>query len=196
MRRVAELGSLGQTMTPDEFKGAWERDNDKLVTFPPEVVATLRIPEAHRAFLIEPGLPESAAPYLDFGGKQYIQIPSAAELWKAGEAFQRYRIIGANGFGDPICLDEESAGAVVYLNHDDEMNRRFMNSTVDRLAFSLLAFRDVVQETQRRGGSDAYLNGQIPGDLVDQFIVQMEEIDPPAIESEQFWFRSITGEGI
>ena len=114
-------------MSPDDFKQAWERDVDKLVTFLPEVVATLRVTQDQRAFLIATGLPESAAPYFDFGGKHYIGIPSAAELWKAGPAFQRYRVIGANGCGDPICLDEESDGAVVYLNHDDEMKRCFVN---------------------------------------------------------------------
>ena len=64
---------------------------------------------------MHPGLPESAAPYLDFGGKHHAGIPSAADLWKAGEAFRRYRIIGANGFGDPICLDVETGGAVCIL---------------------------------------------------------------------------------
>ncbi len=183
-------------MTRDDFKRAWEQDGDKLVAFPAEVVATLHIPESHRAFLIHPGLPVSAAPYLDFGGKHYIEIPSAAELWNVGEAFQRYRIIGANGFGDSICLDVESAGAVVYLNHDDEMKRGFMNSSVECLALSLLAFREVVRETQQRGGPDAYLNGQVPGELADRFILRMEEVDPPAIGSDSFWFHSIMGEGI
>jgi len=183
-------------MTPDDFKRAWEAVGDRLVTFTAEVVATLRVPETQRAFLLHPGLPESAAPALDFGGKRYRNIPSAAELWKAGDAFRRYRIIGANGFGDPICLDEETGGAVVYLNHDDEMKRGFINSSVEQLALSLLAFREVIRETQQRGGADAYPNGQIPSDLVDRFILRMEEIDPPAIKSDTFWLRSILGEGI
>jgi hypothetical protein len=183
-------------MTPDDFKNAWERDHFRLVTFPAEAVATLHVPEDQRAFLVRPGLPESAAPYLDFGGRHYVGIPSAAERWKAGEAFQRYRIIGANAFGDPICIDEGTAGAVVYLNHDDEMKPCFMNSNVQCLAFSLLAFRDVVQEAQHRGGKDAWLSRKIPSDIVDGFILRMDGIDPPAIKSDTFWFHSILGEGI
>src|SRR5262245_5003209 len=177
---------IGSGMTPDDFRRAWEQGGDQLATFAPEAAATLRIPDAQRTFLMQAGLPESAAPYLDFGGNHYRGIPSAAELWK-GEAFRRYRIIGVNGFGDPICLDEETGGAVVYLNHDDEMKRGFINSSVERLALSLLAFREVVRETQHRGGADAYLNGQIPSDLVDRFILRMEELDPPAIKSDMFW---------
>jgi SUKH-4 immunity protein len=182
-------------MTADDFKRAWEQDHFKLVTFAPEAVVSLRVPEAHRAFLIQPGLPESAAPYLDFGGKHHFGIPSVADLWKAGEAFRRYRTIGANGFGDPICLDEEADGAVVYLNHDDGMRRCFMNSNVQCLASSLLAFREVVRETQQRGGTGAWLAGKIPSDVVDRFILRMDEIDPPAIKADTFWFRSVLGEG-
>jgi len=187
---------LGKAVSPADFKQAWERDDDKLVPFPTDVVAPLRIPEAHRAFLVEAGLPESAAPYLHFGGRHYVRMPSAAEGWKAGEAFNRYRVVGANGFGDPICIDVESGGAVVYLNHDDEMKCRFMNSNVECLAGSLLAFRDVIQQTQQHGGTDAFLDGQIPTEVVDRFIERMDQIDPPAIKSDTFWFHSILGEGI
>jgi len=182
-------------MTPAEFKQAWERTGDHLVSFPSDVVATVKIPEDHRRFLVQPGLPVEAAPFFNFGGKHYIRIPSTAELWQAGEAFRRYRIIGANGFGDPVCVDEEMEGAVVYLNHDDNMRRAFMNSNVESLAYSLLAFRDAVDEAQQRGGKDAFLNNQIPNDVIDRFIVRLGEIDPPAIKSDAFWFHSIAGEG-
>jgi hypothetical protein len=64
--------SFGKAMTPGDFKRAWEQDEFKLITFPPEVVANLHVSEDQRAFLIQPGLPESAAPYLDFGGKHYL----------------------------------------------------------------------------------------------------------------------------
>jgi hypothetical protein len=183
-------------MTAEEFKRAWERDDFELISFSAEAVAGLRIPEEQRAFLLQPGLPKQAAPYLDFGGKYNFEIPSVAEQWRAGEAFRRYRIIGANGFGDPVCLDEAADGAVVYLNHDDEMKRRFMNSNVQCLAFSLLAFRDVVRETLKSGGPDAWLDNNIPSEVVDQFILRMDEIDAAAIKADTFWFRSVLGEGI
>jgi molybdopterin-biosynthesis enzyme MoeA-like protein len=67
------------TMSPDEFKQAWELEGDKLVTFPLDTVTTLRICDRDRAFLIYPGLPESAAPFLDFGGKNHADLPSVAK---------------------------------------------------------------------------------------------------------------------
>jgi hypothetical protein len=183
-------------MTPEDFKNAWEREADKLITFPPEAVNSLKIPEKQRAFLINPGLPESAAPFLDFGGKHCLEIPRWADLWPSWPNFEHYRVIGFNGYGDPICVDEKSDGQIVYLNHESGMKREFINSSVNRLALSLLAFRNVIHDVQERSGPDAYLNGQIPNDIADQFIIRMDEIDPEAIKPETFWFRSIMMEGI
>jgi hypothetical protein len=188
--------SFGICMTPEEFKKAWEQDGDNLCIFPSEAVEGLDISESQRIFLTNIGLPESAAPFLDFGGKHYLPIPSVADVWKGGTTFECYRAIGCNGFGDPVCIDENSGGAVVYLNHDDNMKRQFINSSVECLAFSLLAFRTVVRDAQARGGPDAHLNGQIPNDVADQFIRRMDEVDPDAIKPETFWFRSVMNEGI
>jgi len=182
-------------MTPGEFKAEWEREEtSQLVLYPRSAVIGLGIPDEAKSFLMEVGLPEGAAPFLDFGGTAHIHIPAVTEVWKAGE--QRYRIIGSNGYGDPVCIDTESAGRVFYLLHDDEMSPRFMNSSIPQLAYSLLAFRRVVTDTNAVGGKGAYLDGHIPPEVVDRFITEMEAIDPPAISSEHFWFHSIVGEGV
>ena len=76
------------------------------------------------------------------------------------------------------------------------MSPRFMKSSIPQLAYSLLAFRKVVADTNAIGGKSAYLEGKIPSEVVDRFITEVETIDPPAISSEHFWFRSIVGEGI
>jgi hypothetical protein len=184
-----------KSMTPDEFKAQWEREKtSQLVRYPQSVVADLTIPGEAKSFLTNIGLPEDAAPFLDFGGSRHISMPTVTEVWKAGE--RRYRIIGSNGYGDPVCVDTESAGRVFYLLHDDQMTPRFMNSSIPQLAYSLLAFREVVAETNAIGGKGAFLEGRIPPEIVDRFITKMETIDPPAISSEHFWFHSIVGEGI
>lgn len=182
-------------MTPEKFKAEWERgETSQLVRYPPNVVSELSLPEEAKSFLTDIGLPEGAAPFLDFGGKSHLSIPPVTEIWKAGE--NRFRIIGSNGYGDPVCIDTESAGRVFYLLHEDEMVPRFINSSIPQLAYSLLAFRQVVADTNAMGGRDAYLEGRIPAEIVDRFITEMETIDPPAISADHFWFHAIVGEGI
>ena len=98
---------------------------------------------------------------------------------------------------DPVIpSDVAMDGRVVYQNHDDDMRVGFMNSSVPQLAYSLLAFRSMVQEAVAIGGDDAYLDGRIPPEVVDRFISRLEQIDPEAIKAERFWFQSIIGEGI
>jgi hypothetical protein len=172
-------------MTPDEFKAQWEREETtQLVRYPRSAVLDLVIPDEAKSFLTDIGLPEEAAPFLDFGSSSHISIPTVAAVWKAGDP--RYRIIGSNGYGDPVCVDIESAGRVCYLLHDGEMAPRFMNSSIPQLAYSLLAFRTVVADTIAIGGKDAHLGGSIPPEVVDRFIIEMDRIDPPAISSEHF----------
>ncbi len=182
-------------MTPEEFKAEWEREETShLVRYPRSAVLALGIPDEAKSFLTNIGLPEDAAPFLNFGSSSHIYIPPVTEVWNAGE--QHYRIIGSNGYGDPVCIDTESAGRVFYLLHDGEMSPQFMNSSIPQLAYSLLAFRRVVASTIMVGGEGAFLDGHIPPEVIDRFIGEMETIDPSAILSEHFWFRSIIGEGI
>lgn len=180
-------------MSPLEFRNAWTSTGDSLVKFDSPEVATLRVSEETRTFLATIGLPEEAAPFLDFGSRSIRSLPTIAQVWKA--PLPAYRIIGSNGHGDPICIAEENGGRVAYLNHDDDMRVEFMNSSVSQLAYSLLAFRSVVRETNALGGRDAFLEGRIPPEVVDRFITQMDRIDAEAIKAERFWFRSIVGGG-
>ena len=182
-------------MTPNEFKVAWESDEPStLVRFPEEAVRGLPLSSEGKCFLSDIGLPAEASPFLGFGSSGELRIPPVADVWKCGHP--RYRIIGSNGYGDPVCVDTQGEGRVVYLLHDDDMAVRFMNSSVPQLAYSLLAFRTVVAQTQAINGEDAFLEGKIPPEVVDQFITAMESIDPEAIKADHFWFKSIVGEGI
>jgi hypothetical protein len=52
---------------------------------------------------------------------------------------------------------------ILLVRPHDERKRGFINSTVELLAYSLLAFRDVVRDSAT-GGFDAYLDGQIPSE--------------------------------
>lgn len=159
-------------------------------------VADLCIPENAKAFLLSPGLPHEAAPFLTFGTNRDLPLPTVSEVWRQPKNFDRYRIIGSTGYGDPVCIDEAANGRVVYLNHDNEFLVGFVNSSVPHLAHSMLAFRDAVKRTQEINGADAFLNGQIPSSVVDEFFKRMDSIDPVGIKDGTFWFRSILNEGI
>ncbi len=136
-----------------------------------------------REFLGTCGLPESAAPFLDFEG----EIVAADHRWVLDETFSRYVVVGSNDSGDPVCIDTATQCAVVYLNHDDAFCRVLINSTVSQMAASLLSYRQLVLETEKRNGEDAYLDGDVPCDEIERLQADLKRIDPNALEPGTFW---------
>lgn len=121
---------------------------------------------------------------MDFQG---TVLQTADDAWNLDKEFRRYVVIGSNGSGDPICLDVGAESAVVYLNHDNNFERVWINSSVHQLAGSLLRYRQLVQETQRRNGEDAFLDGKIPGDVIEKLRADLQRIDATALAQESFW---------
>jgi SUKH-4 immunity protein len=84
------------------------------------------------------------------------------------ERLMAYRMIGADGAGNPICV-EQGSGAVVLLDHEDWFHsRQFVNSSVGQLAECLLAYM---------GEQDAA-----------RFRSAVGSIDPPALAEGALWW--------
>ena len=111
-------------------------------------------------------LPKAASPFLNFGLRDEALLQPASVFGGLPESYNRYLMIGHNGNGDMICIDQES-GAV---NHDNNMDVVFMNSSVTALAHSLCVF------SEQMGGRDA-----------DACCREILEIDPAAISRGSFW---------
>jgi len=167
-------------MTPQEFKSRFiellpqlppdiDLELDRFVTYPAERVASLRIPDDHKAFLTESGLPADAAPFLNF------EADSDRSL-TALEGFPETAIIGSNNYGDAICLDMADNGAVVYYNHDNMMKRVFMNSSLPLFAECLCAFSRLMRTKDR-----------------ESFAQHVNSIDPVALASDAFWATESAG---
>jgi hypothetical protein len=165
-------------VTADEFRTAFA--DDGLVLFPESAVSSLSIDPQDAEWLISVGLPDSAAPFLSFGTEYEINIPTLTELWGIADGSQ-YRIIGSNGSGDPVAIDTATSGHVVYLNHDNNFQRVFINSSIMQLACCLLACKRLIKEAQVVNGPEAYLDGNVPADVRARFISTIESSDPPAI---------------
>jgi len=91
-------------------------------------------------------LPDTAAPFLSFerahDPRLIWQVYGFETDWSP-EDRQRlapYQMMGSDGAGNAICVDERN-GTVVLLDHEDGFRtRQFMNSSVGQLAECLLAY--------------------------------------------------------
>ncbi len=131
-----------------DFVKNWNAQDERevLLRFPSESLTDLKISVEAQNFLLAAGLPDSAAPFLSFEVPKSGSLPTVSQAWQLPETYSHFRVIGFNGSGDPICLDEKAFGAVVFLNHDNNFERVLMNSSVLQLAESLLVFRSCVQK--------------------------------------------------
>src|SRR5579864_411427 len=118
-------------LSPKDFVTRWGKE-EPCVRFPKKTLENLRLAREDKEFLAQAGLPESAAPFLNFECPKAGNLPTVAEHCDQPEEFRRYRVIGFDGSGSPIAIDEERAGEVVCLDHDDQFARTFMNKVAFR----------------------------------------------------------------
>ncbi len=124
-------------------------------------------------------LPGVAAPCLTFERAAkpvpIWEVYASPSDWSAQDRARLapYRMIGSDGAGNPICV-EEGSGTIYVLDHEDWFQTRlFVNSGVRQLTECLLA----------------YLGEQDP----ERFRSAVREIDPPAIAEGTFWWCEAAG---
>lgn len=59
------------------------------------------------------------------------------------------------------------------------------------MAQSLVLFRDLISEIMRINEEDAFIDGNWPQHLVQNFILALERIDPRSIEPQSFWVQAV-----
>jgi hypothetical protein len=169
-------------ITSQQFKERWMRvEGDRLVAFSDASLSDVRLPADARTFLVETGVPEEATPLLNFEPPKSGTLQRVSSIYRLPPAFDHYRIIGGNGSGDPVCLDEENAGEVVYLNHDNRFQRVLMASSVFTLAECLVELRDMIANA----GGDTEL---VSDERYQQLLGRFRIIDPAA---EGYWSQEI-----
>lgn len=179
-------------MHPEEWKARWaegETGDVAFVTFPADIVAAAELTDVDRLLLVEHGLPEDAAPYLSFATKPGL-LGTLRSIDQAPDGTEQFVEIGANGSGDPICLDGNS-GAVCYLNHDDSFTPVMVNTSVSALLQFLELFRDLVRRSIAENGSDAYLDGNPSGAALESTVAAMRSIDSSALDAGTMWHEEL-----
>lgn len=180
-------------ITSQEFLDKWDEEIYGRVDYDAEVINSYSLPQATKNFLIEAGLPESAPPFLTFessatgGGVRLIEKYDSAET-----SYSKYIYVGFNGNGHPICIHEEN-GEVIYLDHDNDHQEIFINSSIPQLAESLLAYVDFIAKIKAVNGRSAFLEKKATQELLDWIAARLEEIDSESLTQGSFWDEELSG---
>jgi hypothetical protein len=168
-------------ISPQEFKARFAENMLDLppdlrrrlggfIQFPKRLVQSLNVSQSDKAIMSVSGLPKCASPFLSFGLSPDRILQPVSDAQGLPDSYSRYRMIGNNGSGDMICIDEADQGAIVYLNHNWNMQVVFMNSSTTALAECLCIFAKFVKH------KDANACRR-----------ELGQVDPAAMTSGAFW---------
>lgn len=170
-------------LSPFEFRQKWDPvKNGKLINFSFVDLEEVSLSTEVKMFLIEAGLPESASPYLEFRTSQNLSFKN----YNNSESIDDYFCIGTTGAGDFICV-KTSSGNIVYLDSGNQNREVFINSSINQFTECLLFFSSMIDKAIETNGEDAYLDNNIPSELLDWIMNEITRIDSQSLREGNFW---------
>jgi SUKH-4 immunity protein len=136
------------------------------------------------------GLPYSCIPFIGFGKFKEPKLEKLVNVYDLDDSFESLYVIGKDGSGDPICV-EEITGKIFVLNHDNGFEEMFMNNSLHQLAEFILLVREGCSAITEKYGVDAAWNEGEAMDLKNIYREKLRTIDPEAIE-DGFWSLQLT----
>ncbi|MBD1396085.1 SUKH-4 family immunity protein [Pontibacter sp. JH31] len=168
----------------------WE--SEKLFKFSIHDLSGKGLNEETADFLSSVGLPTSAAPFLSFAGDSEKELSSIFDTFETGEDSHKYYLsIGSDGVGDPVCIDLQNECQVVTLNHEEDFEPTFMNSSVKELFQFLTLYKIFVEEVIRVNGEDAFLDADFTDSQYEELNKAMEAADNKALRTNTFWVQEL-----
>jgi hypothetical protein len=171
----------------------WREQGETLITYSAGALTNTHLTEATRTFLTSCGLPESAAPFLEFMAPQET-LPTVPQYYRIEwDGLNEYLVIGYNGSGDPICIDVETGNEIVYLNHDRSFERVRINATIEQFSRSLLAYKLFHASLVNLADLDDFSLRKFSDTEFTQLQSEFREIDSKALDIGTFWKMELDG---
>ena len=168
----------------------WEPE--ELHRFDVHYISGKGLNEGTADFLSIVGLPTSAAPFLSFAGDSERKLCSICDTFETREDRYKYFLsIGSDGAGDPVCIDLRNECQVVTLNHEEDFEPIFMNSSVGELFQFLTLYKKFVEEVIRVNGEDAFLDANFTDSQYEELKKAMEVADNNALRTNTFWAQEL-----
>ncbi|MBD0260814.1 MAG: SUKH-4 family immunity protein [Cytophagales bacterium] len=178
-------------ITPEAFKTAWQRVDDNLIRCTQGQVEGLGFRENTIHFLLVAGLPDDAAPFLSFSYLAEGRLRGVGEVFKVRESLSRYKAIGFDGNGCPICVDVGQGDLIVCLNHDHDFEAVFVNASVHQLAETLLAFLHFGEAVRAVNGVNTSYDEVFTDAQFNSLVERITVIDGEALQEGNFWQQAL-----
>jgi hypothetical protein len=172
------------------FRTPLKWDKKELNKFIRDNFKDLTVDETTIEFLTSIGLPDSAAPFVSFDRKELRTIE---QIYSTGNLADNFLVdIGSDGAGDPICIDMQENCKIIALDHEDNFERRFVNTSVRELFAFLTIYKEFADKLIQLRGDFAFLDSNFTDDELNEFLEQLKSVDNEALKNDDtFWSREI-----
>ena len=166
----------------------WADTDEELYTYKSSQLDNSRLSRTTINFLINCGLPDSCAPGLSFDDCEVITIPTPNQVFHIEiDELNDYLMIGSNGSGDPICIDLNLQNEIVYLNHDNDFERVYMNSSVHQLIECIIRYRDFHASLDPRFENNTFIKRKFSDDEFSKVCDDFKAIDGKCLLDNNCW---------
>jgi hypothetical protein len=165
---------------------------DPCLPFEEEALEGIELDAQTRSFLLRVGLPESAAPFMDFDAEREGEPLAELSELTGREGDAGLRVLGMYGEGEEdqfICLDEQHGCRIVLSNPEKKGPLMLMNSGVPELLECLMAYRDLLEERTEAEEDEPHLPQRLRARAAKIFKAK----DPKAFQPGTFWYVEAGG---
>ncbi len=179
-------------MTPSEFKHIWIHNNfSPWIDFPSEVVESSPFLSSTKAFL-GVGLPESGIPYTNFGIEDYdgkfCSVKSYYEAYATAEGTEFYWMIGADGAGNPICIDTAHNDRIVYLDHNNGFAlESVMAKHLSELAGFMIAYKSFIKMVNEKYGNSGFFQSKFSHEDINKLEQEFKTLNANYELKASYW---------
>ena len=177
-----------------EFRSRWRSPGPaKFVCYPTPLLAPFSITAPDAEWLASCGLPAWAAPNMHFFCEATDRLPPPADQYGVPliGVGPNLGMIGSTGEDWPIYVTSAGSTGVYCVELESPNRHRLLNSTIQQLADTLLAYNEAVEAAleygNARGDRDAWRRHRYPIAFDTRLKDQIGLIDPPAILPDAYW---------
>ena len=166
----------------------WSDSEEELCIYKTSQLDNPRLLKFTSDFLVNCGLPENCAPGLSFDHYKDTTIPTPNEVFNIYiDELKDYLMIGSNGSGDPVCIDLNNNNEIVYLNHDNDFERVYMNSSIHQLAECIIRYRDFHASLDPRFENNTFIKRKFSDEEFSKVCNDFKAIDDKCLEENNCW---------
>lgn len=174
-------------MDLNTYKTYWRENHERLQVVDFLQIDELNINKNTLTFLTTWGLPSSAAPFLSFSElSEYEILPVNTFFNLDWPELDSFLVIGTNDSRDPICIDKNVEEEIVYINHDNDFERIYINQDIYKFAGSLIRYHQFIS-LLIDDSSLNYERKKFTNESFEELKSDFLKIDSTSLDEDTFW---------